>query len=157
MPPVGEMPWKMPRVAPSLTRSLVRYEDDMPPDTTHMLAPSKAMPIAFSPTLKVPRSAPSLARSFVTLSAFVTQTLAPSKATPNVGDAKGKLPRSAPSLARSFVTPEPVASQILVPSQAPLRAPPAALDASGQCPVERRPIRAGLPTRNDFGIVEIDG
>src|SRR6202049_2250832 len=80
--PVGVPTVKVPRIEPSLARSLVTL---LPPKfDTQMLAPSKAMNCGLVPTAKVPRAEPSLARSLVTLllPAFTTQMLVPSKAKP---------------------------------------------------------------------------
>src|SRR5258706_324968 len=78
----GETPTgKLPRVWPSLARSLVTLL--LPWSAPHTLAPSKATPVGEFPAAKVPSTAPSLARSFVTVlaSAFDTHILLPSKTT----------------------------------------------------------------------------
>src|SRR5258708_3699125 len=87
-----------------------------------MLAPSKATPMGWVPTAKVPSVAPLLARSLVTLllPSFATQMLAPSKAT-NPGHAPtAKVPSVEPSEARSLLTLLLAASvtQMLAPSKA---------------------------------------
>src|ERR1700691_3074476 len=73
---------KTPSVAPSLARTFVTVLSW--PLTTHMLAPSYAMPQGPFPTVKmqVPTHAPSLARSLVTVSdpRFANHMFAPSKA-----------------------------------------------------------------------------
>src|SRR6266550_2574649 len=102
-------PTKVPRIAPSLARTLVTLPSAQmlapskakaPP--TQMLAPSKTTPPPAA--AKVPRLAPSLARSLVTPSEFPTHMLAPSKAMPRGKVPTAKVPRFAPSLARSLVT-----------------------------------------------------
>src|SRR5579863_1281194 len=95
-------------MVPSLARSLVTVPAAL---TTHILAPSKAMPSAPYPTVYVPRTVPSEARNLVTVFAplLVTQTLAPSNAVAIGLSPTGKVPSVLPSLARSFVTvPGPV-------------------------------------------------
>src|SRR5260370_1054057 len=87
-----------------------------------MLAPSKATPMGWVPTAKVPSVAPLLASSLVTLLllSFAAQMLAPSKATPKGKIPTAKVPSVVPSEARSLLTVlfESFATQMLPPSKA---------------------------------------
>src|SRR5260221_14107191 len=92
----------------------------LPEFATQMLAPSKATPLGWSPTVNVPRRVPSLARSLVRvlLPPFAAQTLAPSKATPLGCSPTVNVPRREPSRARF------VALGLLPPAAAPASARP---------------------------------